>query len=169
MRNDFFRFIDLGVYPDLLFLLLTKRPSNINKFIPGFWQKTPPENVIFGTSPCDQETYDNLKKHLLKVNGKRFLSIEPQLADIDLGDLSGIHWVIQGGESGHHKRLRVQDSLELWLSAKNRPEKETTPLSVMATKLNKTLSDAKNAENDAPENDQAPHDIEIAANSTDTH
>jgi len=104
LRDDFFRLIGLGAYPNLMPLLLTKRPSNINTYTPEYWKETPPENVIFGTSPVNQETYKNLKKHLLEVNGKRFLSIEPQLADIDLGDLSGIHWVIQGGESGHHAR-----------------------------------------------------------------
>jgi protein gp37 len=34
----------------------------------------------------------------------RFLSIEPLLEDIGAIDLSGIHWVIVGGESGPHAR-----------------------------------------------------------------
>jgi protein gp37 len=33
------------------------------------------------------------------------LSIEPLLEDIGQFDLSGIHWVIVGGESGHHARV----------------------------------------------------------------
>lgn len=104
LRDDFFRLIGLGAYPNLMMLLLTKRPSNINKFTPDYWKETPPPNTMFGTSPVNQETYNTLKRHLLQVNGKRFLSIEPQLVYIDLGDLSGIDWVIQGGESGHHAR-----------------------------------------------------------------
>jgi len=104
LRDDFFRLIGLGAYPNLMMLLLTKRPSNINKFTPDYWKETPPPNTMFGTSPVNQETYNTLKRHLLQVNGKRFLSIEPQLGYIDLGDLSGIDWVIQGGESGHHAR-----------------------------------------------------------------
>jgi len=34
----------------------------------------------------------------------RFLSVEPLLEDIGPFDLSGIHWVIAGGESGHRAR-----------------------------------------------------------------
>jgi len=89
--------------PHLMFLLLTKRPSNINKMIPAAWLEKPPFNVIFGTSPANQSTYDNLKAHLLLVKGKRFLSIEPQLSYIDVGDLTGIDWVINGGESAKSK------------------------------------------------------------------
>ncbi len=34
----------------------------------------------------------------------RFLSVEPLLADLGALDLSSIHWVIVGGESGHGAR-----------------------------------------------------------------
>ena len=118
-------------YPNLMFLLLTKRPSNINKYIPEIWKTNPPENVMFGTSPVNQETSNKLIPQLLQVKGKHFLSIEPQLGPVDLtlvkqtvsngyfGDcLQSYHipqsekhipypiidWVIQGGESGHHRR-----------------------------------------------------------------
>lgn len=107
IRQRFFKEISEGKYPNLLFLLLTKRPSNINKYIPESWKETPPENVMFGTSPANQATAFTLVEQLVKVNGKRFLSVEPQLGELSLipwlskGD---IHWVIQGGESGHHKR-----------------------------------------------------------------
>lgn len=105
LRFHLFYRIDRGDYPNLVFLFLTKRPSNINKYIFNSWKgESPPPNVWFGTSPCDHKTYDNLVEHLLWVDGKRFLSVEPQLGMIDNIDLSGIDWVIQGGESGHHKR-----------------------------------------------------------------
>jgi protein gp37 len=97
-----------------LFLLLTKRPSNINKYIPDSWKENPPENVMFGTSPVDQKTANKLIVQLSRVNGKRFLSVEPQLEKIDLmakaNDgtqrvlLDLVDWVINGGESGHHRR-----------------------------------------------------------------
>lgn len=35
---------------------------------------------------------------------RRFLSIEPLIEDLGDIDLAGIHWVIVGGESGHHAR-----------------------------------------------------------------
>jgi protein gp37 len=65
----------------------------------------------FGASVSNQETADKLIPQLLQVNGKRFLSIEPQLLQIDLRKvpvgiipINSIQWIIQGGESGHGKR-----------------------------------------------------------------
>ena len=113
IRDKFFNEV-VPNSPNLMFLLLTKRPSNINKYIPESWKENPPTNVMFGTSPVNQETANNLILQLSKVNGKKFLSIEPQLAEIDLmvklNDGSGrllidvSSWNINGGESGHGKR-----------------------------------------------------------------
>ena len=94
-------------YPDLTFLLLTKRPSNINKYIPPSWKTgEPPKNVWFGCSPVDQPTLDTFIKQMAKVKGNKFLSIEPQLGHIDLKGAkeAGIKWIIQGGESGPNRR-----------------------------------------------------------------
>jgi len=104
LRDLFFMNIEWGEYPNLMFLLLTKRPGNINKYIPEFWKENPTENVMFGTSPVDMKTLENMLPKLKQVNGRRFLSIEPQLGPINEIDLSGIDWVIQGGESGPRKR-----------------------------------------------------------------
>ncbi len=92
--------------PNLDFLLLTKRPSNIMKYIPWPWEQCPPPNVLFGTSPVDQKTYDTLVPQLLETPGRHFLSIEPQLAQINLNPdyAAKTHWIIQGGESGPGKR-----------------------------------------------------------------
>jgi protein gp37 len=113
LRDKFFNEV-VPNSPNLMFLLLTKRPSNINKYIPESWKENPPKNVMFGTSPVDQETADKLIVQLSKVKGQRFLSIEPQLEKIDLmakaNDgtdrvlLDMVDWVINGGESGHGKR-----------------------------------------------------------------
>ena len=91
--------------PNLMFLLLTKRPSNINKYIPEEWKANPPANVMFGCSVVNQETAAKLIPQLMQVNGKRFLSIEPQLDMIDIRQyLQFISWVIVGGESGPRRR-----------------------------------------------------------------
>ena len=84
LRNTLFQRITDNYYPNLMFLLLTKRPSNINKYIPECWKENPPDNVMFGTSPVNQETADNLIEHLLQVKGKKFLSCEPMLGEISL-------------------------------------------------------------------------------------
>jgi protein gp37 len=104
-REEFLANISLGLYPNLMFLLLTKRPSNINKYIPESWLDNPPENVMFGTSISTQANADKLIPQLLQVKGKRFLSVEPQIESINIEKyLGGIDWVIQGGESGAGKR-----------------------------------------------------------------
>ncbi len=115
LRNRFFAEI-IPNCQNLTFLLLTKRPSNINKYIPSVWKAIPPNNVMFGTSPVNRQTFDTLVPQLKKVNGRRFLSIEPQLSLImpDRSDLAGIDWVIQGGESGPHKRpFKIGWAIEL--------------------------------------------------------
>lgn len=107
LRTEFFENISNGSYPNLMFLLLTKRPSNINKYIPEAWKQSPPANVMFGTSPCNQLTAITLIEQLLQVKGNKFLSVEPQLSEITLlpwFQSGQIDWVIQGGESGPGKR-----------------------------------------------------------------
>lgn len=113
LRDRLFSEISIGKYDNLLFLFLTKRPSNINKYIPESWKDNPPKNVMFGTSPVNQETADKLIPQLLQVKGKKFLSVEPMLGVITLDPFwlignythqGQIDWVICGGESGHGKR-----------------------------------------------------------------
>lgn len=106
-----FREIGLGSYPNLRFLFLTKRPSNINKMIPESWLTKAPDNVWFGASVVNQGTFDTLVPQLLKVNHENlFLSMEPQLAPIDImpimsrDNTTSIKWIIQGGESGPGRR-----------------------------------------------------------------
>ena len=101
-------------------LLLTKRPENIYRMIPGKWLNDFPDNVWIGTTVENQEQADKRIPHLLKIPAKiRFLSCEPLLGEIDFSNisnrsdavdqwgkktLSGIHWVICGGESGSDAR-----------------------------------------------------------------
>lgn len=79
---------------------------------------------MFGTSPVNQETANTLIPQLLEVNGKKFLSIEPQLGEIDLAKVKELNpyidstkaristdigygkidWIICGGESGPNRR-----------------------------------------------------------------
>lgn len=122
LRDKLFQNISEGLYPHLMFLLLTKRPENINKYIPETWKKNTPANVMFGTSVVDQETANKMIPELWKVKGKHFLSCEPLMGAIDFmavldnykmagfsdtykkRGLSGIEWVIVGGESGPKSR-----------------------------------------------------------------
>lgn len=106
LRSELFANISNGMYPDLVFLMLTKRPRNIAKMIPGSWSHGI-ENVWFGTSISDAATCKNAEQLTNSLKAQNlFLSIEPQVGEIALGDLNlkGIDWVIQGGESGHGRR-----------------------------------------------------------------
>jgi len=111
LRWDLFLYIDNGFYPNLEFQLLTKRPGNINKYIPPHWKSEPPPNVMFGCSVVNQATADKLIPQLLMVEGKRFLSVEPMLGPVNLRPFfdmpfpnCSIDWVIVGGESGPGRR-----------------------------------------------------------------
>ncbi len=81
--------------PQHTFQVLTKRPNRM-KLYPNCW----PANVWAGTSIENQEFVwraDQLRRVRASV---RFLSLEPLIGPITQIDLSGIDWVIVGGESG---------------------------------------------------------------------
>ena len=84
-RADLFELIDAT--PNLDWLLLTKRPENIERLWPFGWyddQFTWP-NVWIGTTVEDQKTADERIPHLLRVPANvRFLSMEPLLGAVDL-------------------------------------------------------------------------------------
>jgi len=79
------------------FQLLTKRPERALRLADSFdWT----ENIWLGTSVETMDVarrVDALRRTPAQV---RFISAEPLLGPLDHLDLSGIHWVIGGGESG---------------------------------------------------------------------
>jgi protein gp37 len=112
LRDRYFREI-IPATPNLLHLLLTKRPGNILKYVPPEWLTDWPENVMSGTSVVDQATADTLVPQIIKVPGPLFLSMEPLLGAVDFRKVPGFNrvgldisrlWVIVGGESGHGAR-----------------------------------------------------------------
>lgn len=113
LRYRLFKKIDEGRFPNIEFLFLTKRPGNINDMIPSKWKVNPPSNVWFGASVSDQNTLVEIMDEFQKVQGRLFLSVEPQVGRIDLSkwkneNNQGVHdhvaWIIVGGESGNKKR-----------------------------------------------------------------
>jgi len=86
--------------PHLDWQLLTKRAPNIAKYLPPDWGAGY-DNVWLGVTVENRKhglrRIDVLRRTPAKV---RFLSIEPLLEDLGELDLTGIHWVIVGGESG---------------------------------------------------------------------
>lgn len=85
--------------PHLKWLILTKRPERILSCLPRDWGRGY-ENVWLGTT-IEHISYGSRARALEKVPARvRFISYEPALGPLDSLDLSGIDWVIYGGESG---------------------------------------------------------------------
>ncbi|MBK6434122.1 phage Gp37/Gp68 family protein [Candidatus Amarolinea dominans] len=82
------------------FQVLTKRSERLLELDPTInW----PDNVWMGVS-VETQDYTFRIEHLRSTHAKtHFLSLEPLLGPLTL-DLSGIHWVIVGGESGPKAR-----------------------------------------------------------------
>jgi protein gp37 len=89
----------------LVFQILTKRADRILDHLPSDWGNGY-ENTLIGVSVEDQKAADERIPALVKVPGRRFLSIEPMLGPVVLRDewLAQIHWAIIGGESGPKAR-----------------------------------------------------------------
>ncbi len=88
--------------PQHRYQILTKRPLVMERY---FKNRIVPTNAWLGTSVEDRRygvpRIDPLRRIKARI---RFLSIEPLLEDIGSIDLTGIAWVIVGGESGPKAR-----------------------------------------------------------------
>lgn len=88
--------------PRHTYQILTKRAERLPAY---FRSRTCPRNVWLGVSVEDRKYGVPRIDYLRQVDAHiRFLSVEPLLEDVGQLDLSGIHWVIVGGESGHKAR-----------------------------------------------------------------
>lgn len=97
--------------PWLTWLLLTKRPENIENMIPYRWVEERQNNVWFGFSAENQEYFEHrwqAAKYMARRGYIVFISCEPLLGPINLNPWQGADnylgfrrgWVIAGGESG---------------------------------------------------------------------
>jgi protein gp37 len=88
--------------PQHAYQVLTKRGARMARF---FRNRPVPENVWLGVSVENQRHGVPRIDHLRTIAAKiRFLSVEPLLEDVGPLDLTDIHWVIVGGESGPKAR-----------------------------------------------------------------
>jgi protein gp37 len=97
-----------------VFQVLTKRSSLLRRYVNERYPNgSAPAHIWFGVSIEDRKALVRLN-HLKQTNASvRFVSFEPLLEDLGKMDLSGIQWVIAGGESGPNARLVMRD----WLRA----------------------------------------------------
>lgn len=92
----------MAATPHHSYQVLTKRAQRMARF---FRTRTAPSNVWLGVSVENRRHGVPRIDHLRTITvGIRFLSVEPLLEDVGDLDLSGIHWVIVGGESGPKAR-----------------------------------------------------------------
>jgi protein gp37 len=89
--------------PQHTYQVLTKRPERITQCLPADWSAGY-ANVWLGVSAEDQKEANLRLPLLCEVPAVvRFVSCEPMLGPIQL-DLTGLGWVICGGESGSQRR-----------------------------------------------------------------
>ena len=83
--------------PRHTYQILTKRAERLEEIA---WQLPWPDNVWMGVS-IENSDYTWRMDHLRRTSAAvKFLSLEPLLGPLDNLRLSGIDWVIAGGESG---------------------------------------------------------------------
>ncbi len=87
------------------FQVLTKRSSLMRKYVNARYKKRlVPAHIWLGVSVEDGTKLSRVQ-HLRDTHATtRFLSVEPLIGPVGEIDLSGIHWVIAGGESGPNAR-----------------------------------------------------------------
>ena len=88
-----------------VYQVLTKRSSRLANYINRRYSQVPaPRHIWLGVSVEDRLRAKRIR-HLQRANATiRFLSIEPLLGRLGPVDLTGIDWVILGGESGPRSR-----------------------------------------------------------------
>lgn len=90
--------------PDVVLMLLTKRPQNLPAYLPADWGAGYP-NVWIGTTVENQAEANRRREHLRAVPAAlHFVSYEPALGPVDWTGWQFIRWLISGGESGRHAR-----------------------------------------------------------------
>ena len=84
-----------------VYQVLTKRSSLMRNFVNRRYACKPlPSHIWLGVSIENASTLSRLR-HLKQTRAVvRFVSFEPLLGPVGEADLTGIHWVIAGGESG---------------------------------------------------------------------
>ena len=94
-------FAVMAATPRHTYQLLTKRPRRLARLAADLpW----PENVWVGVSVEDSTTLWRLGQLRQVPAAVRFVSAEPLLGPLHGIDLTGLHWVIAGGESGPQAR-----------------------------------------------------------------
>jgi protein gp37 len=89
-----------------VFQVLTKRSSRMRDYLKNRYRaKNPPSHIWLGVSVEDAKGSARVVHRREAPAAVRFLSVEPLIGPVGTIDLSGINWVIAGGESGPGARI----------------------------------------------------------------
>ena len=88
--------------PQHRYQLLTKRAERMEEY---FRTREVPQNVWLGVTVEVQSSKSRIDSlRIINMSPIKFLSCEPLLEDLGILDLTGIDWIIVGGESGRQAR-----------------------------------------------------------------
>lgn len=109
-----FTFIDqvmnvIEATPQHTYQLLTKRPNIMREYFDLYRCSTPANVWLGATLEHSDYGWRKCELSLMEANNIKFLSCEPLLGDLGTLNLSGIDWVIVGGESGVQARPMHKD------------------------------------------------------------
>lgn len=102
-REEALRIIEAT--PQHTYQILTKRPELIAPTLERLGRTRMPDNVWLGATVEDARVASRLEPLRRAPARVRFISVEPMTAALGPVDLSGIRWVITGGESGPGARI----------------------------------------------------------------
>jgi protein gp37 len=106
--NDTKTILELMENSEAQFLLLSKRPVEMQDFFQRYGHFDSGKNIWIGASMTNQQDVNVRMTHLLTTPAhRRFISIEPMLGPIDLHNWvkpGGLDWVIVGGQTGQGAR-----------------------------------------------------------------
>jgi protein gp37 len=117
--------------PQLVYLILTKRPERILQCLPKDWGQGYP-NVWLGTSVGCLKSLpkmDALRQVPVHPQAVRFVSHEPLLEDISKHvNYDGFGWVVAGGESGTDPEYRYDPTKKYQILQSVQPGRRTMDL-----------------------------------------
>jgi len=87
------------------YLFWTKRAKRMTEIINRKYPDGAPDYMAFAVSVEDQYTADERLPHLLAINGKKVIAIEPLIAEISIVKyINDVDWIVVGSETGKNAR-----------------------------------------------------------------
>lgn len=86
------------------YVLWSKRAARMADYMGRRYPKGVPDHIACGVSVENQALADDRLPHLLRIQGHRFVMIEPMLGAVDLANYADVSWIVLGSETGDRAR-----------------------------------------------------------------